>query len=222
MNCRKEPRHQRPSKVWDTGQKPGEMNARSACLDILVQDNKYFIAHALVGQWEYYELERRVLSRADEQKPNAILIEDVGFGTALISTLKHKGLSVIAVKPEGDKKTRLLREIAKFANAEVFLLKTAPGRADVETELFNFPGGQRNDLVDALSQALSYSTGRLICGPRRCWKIMKSFCSTWHAAGLDAASANPPWCLDVASCALGLERREGALHRRRRHGAHVQ
>ena len=25
---------------WDTGQKPGEMNARSACLDILVQDNK--------------------------------------------------------------------------------------------------------------------------------------------------------------------------------------
>jgi hypothetical protein len=36
------------------------------------------------------------------------------------------------------------------------LLKTAPGRADLETELFNFPGGRRNDLVDALSQALSY------------------------------------------------------------------
>jgi predicted phage terminase large subunit-like protein len=141
---------------WDTGQKPGETNARSACLDILVQDNKYFIAHALVGQWEYYELERRVLSRANEQKPNVILIEDVGFGTALISTLKHKGLPVIAVKPEGDKKTRLLREIAKFANGQVFLLKTAPGRADLETELFNFPGGRRNDLVDALSQALSY------------------------------------------------------------------
>ena len=141
---------------WDTGQKPGEMNARSAGLDILVQDNKYFIAHASVGQWEYYELERRVLSRANEQKPNVILIEDVGFGTALIGTLKHKGLPVIAVRPEGDKKTRLLREIAKFANGQVFLLKTAPGRADVETELFTFPGGRRNDLVDALSQALSY------------------------------------------------------------------
>ena len=135
---------------WDTGQKPGETNARSACLDILVQDNKYFIGHALVGQWEYHELERRVLSRANEQKPNVILIEDVGFGTALIGTLKHKGLPVIAVKPEGDKKTRLLREIAKFANGQVFLLKTAPGRADLETELFNFPGGRRNDLVDAL------------------------------------------------------------------------
>ena len=70
--------------------------------------------------------------------------------------MKHKGLPVIAVRPEGDKKTRLLREIAKFANGQVFLLKTAPGRADVETELFTFPGGRRNDLVDALSQALSY------------------------------------------------------------------
>jgi hypothetical protein len=76
---------------WDTEQKPGETNARSACLDILVWDNRYFIAHALVGQWEYYELEQRLLSRADEQKPNAILIEDVSFGTALIGTLKHKG-----------------------------------------------------------------------------------------------------------------------------------
>ena len=85
-----------------------------------------------------------------------ILIEDAGFGTALISTLKQKGLPVIAVQPEGDKKTRLLRQISKFANAQVFLLKTAPGRTDLETELFSFPGGRRNDLVDALSQALSY------------------------------------------------------------------
>ena len=132
------------------------MNARSACLDILVQDDKYFIAHVLVGQWEYYELEQRLLSRENEQKPNAILIEDVGFGTALISSLKQKRLPVIAVQPEGDKKTRLLRQMAKFANGQVFLLRTAPGRADLETELFSFPGGRRNDLVDALSQALSY------------------------------------------------------------------
>jgi len=140
---------------WDTGQKPGEMNSRSACLDILVQDNKYFIAHVLVGQWEYYELERRLLSRANEQKPDAILIEDAGFGTALIG-LKRKELPIIAVQPEGDKKTRLLQQMAKFTNAQVFLLKTAPGRTDLETELLSFPGGRRNDLVDALSQALSY------------------------------------------------------------------
>ena len=141
---------------WDTAQKPGEANARSACLDILVHDDKYFIARALVGQWEYHDLEQRVLSRADEQKPDVILIEDAGFGTALISALKRKGLPVVAVKPEGDKVTRLLRQISKFANREVFLWKSASGRADLETELFSFPGGSRNDLVDALTQALAY------------------------------------------------------------------
>jgi predicted phage terminase large subunit-like protein len=141
---------------WDTALKVGESNARSACLDILIDGNKYFIAHALAGQWTYQELEQRVLSRANEQKPNTILIEDTGFGTALISALKQRGLPVVAVKPEGDKKTRLLQQISKFINGQVFLWKGAPGRADLETELFTFPGGQHDDLVDALSQALAY------------------------------------------------------------------
>jgi predicted phage terminase large subunit-like protein len=148
--------------TWDTAQKAGEANARSACLDILVQDNKYFIASALAGQWEYPDLEQRVLARANEQKPNAILIEDTGFGTALISALKQRGLSVIAVKPEGDKTTRLRRQMSKFTNGQVIVLKSAPGRPDLETELFAFPGGHRNDLVDALSQALDYKHVRCV------------------------------------------------------------
>jgi len=143
--------------TWDTARKPGEANSRSACLDILIRENKYFIARALVGQWDYDDLERRVLWRANEGKPNAILVEDDGgFGTVLIGALKRKALPVIAIKPEGDKKSRLLKQMDKFTNGQVFLLKNAPGRADLETELFTFPAGQRNDLVDALSQALAY------------------------------------------------------------------
>jgi predicted phage terminase large subunit-like protein len=141
---------------WDPGQKPGEANSRSACLDIVVQDDKYIIAHALADHWDYHELERRVFSRADERKPDVILIEDAGFGTALISILKRKNLPVVAVRPEGDKVSRLVRHISKFANGQVFLLKTAPGRGMLEDELFAFPGGQRNDLVDALTQGLGY------------------------------------------------------------------
>jgi len=142
---------------WDTAQKPGEANSRSACLDILVQDNKYFIAAALVGQWEFHDLQQRVLARAHQNKPDVILIEDNGFGTALIGTLKQNQLPVIPVQPEGDKKSRLLRHISKFANGQIFLLKTASGRAELETELFSFPGGRHNDLVDALTQALAYN-----------------------------------------------------------------
>jgi phage terminase large subunit-like protein len=75
---------------WDTAEKPGKADSRSAGLDILVHDNKYFIARALVGQWDYDELQQRVLSRANEHKPNEILMEDTGFGTALISILKKR------------------------------------------------------------------------------------------------------------------------------------
>lgn len=142
---------------WDTAQKPGETNARSACLDILVQDSNFYIAQASADQWEYHDLEQQVLLRADQKKPNVILIEDAGFGTALISSLKQKKLPVVAVKPEGDKKTRLLGQISKFTNRQVFLLKTAPGRSEFEDELFSFPGGRRNDLVDALTQALGHN-----------------------------------------------------------------
>jgi predicted phage terminase large subunit-like protein len=141
---------------WDPAAKPGELNSRSACVELLVQENKYFIAHALVGQWEYSDLRQLLLSRAAEQKPNVILIEDAGLGTALISDLKQNGLPIVAVKPEGDKVTRLLHQISKFANAQVILLRSAPGRADLETELFSFPGGRHNDLVDALTQGLGH------------------------------------------------------------------
>ena len=147
---------------WDPGQKPGESNSRSACLDIVVQDDKHIIADALADHWDYHELERRVFSRADERKPDVILIEDAGFGTALISILKRKNLPVVAVRPEGDKKARLLRHISKFRNGQVFLLKTAPGRSVLEDELFAFPGGRHNDLVDALTQGLDYKHVRYL------------------------------------------------------------
>lgn len=147
---------------WDTAFKVGDSNSRSACLDILLHDNKYFIARALAGQWQYQDLEQRVLARANEQRPNAILIEDTGFGTALIGALKQRGLHVVAVKPEGDKKSRLLRQMSKFTNGQVIVLRSAPGRADLETELFAFPGGHRDDLVDALTQALDYKHVRYV------------------------------------------------------------
>jgi predicted phage terminase large subunit-like protein len=140
---------------WDTAQKLGEGNARSACLDILIEGDRYFVAQALVGQFEYQDLQQLVVARAKEKNPTAILIEDTGIGRALIDSLKHQ-LPIIPVRPEGDKVTRLLRHIAKFVNRQVILLKVAPGRPDLESELFSFPGGRFDDLVDALSQALDY------------------------------------------------------------------
>jgi predicted phage terminase large subunit-like protein len=60
------------------------------------------------------------------------------------------------VKPEGDKRTRLLAQLSKFANGQVFLPKRAAWLADLEGELFVFPHGSHNDVVDALVHGLAY------------------------------------------------------------------
>jgi phage terminase large subunit-like protein len=116
-----------------------------------------------------------VLSRANEQKPNAILIEDAGFGTALIGALKQRALPVVAVKPEGDKKTRLLRQITKFTNSQVFLWKNAPGRTDLEVELFIFPGGphSRRPIIDR-SPRIAVLIHRITVQPQS----QREFCNT--------------------------------------------
>jgi phage terminase large subunit-like protein len=52
--------------------------------------------------------------------------------------------------------------MSKFTSGQVIVLKSAPGRAEFETEVLAFPGYYRNDLVDALSQALDYKHSRYV------------------------------------------------------------
>ena len=97
---------------------------------------------------------RWAVSQARAHKPGKILIEDVGLGTALIQDLKKRGLSVVPVIPERDKLSRLLLQVPKFANRQVFLPKRRQWLTDLESEHFLFPHGRYDDVVDALVQAL--------------------------------------------------------------------
>ena len=78
------------------------------------------------------------------------------LGTALIDELKRRGLPVVPVKPEGDKATRLSAQLPKFANGQVLLPERAVWLADLESELFAFPHGRHDDVVDALVYGLGY------------------------------------------------------------------
>jgi predicted phage terminase large subunit-like protein len=60
------------------------------------------------------------------------------------------------VIPERDKLSRLLLQVPKFANRQVFLPKRRQWLTDLESELFLFPHGRYDDVVDALVQALGY------------------------------------------------------------------
>jgi predicted phage terminase large subunit-like protein len=86
-----------------------------------------------------------------------VLIEDTGVGTALIQELKKAAsLTVIPVKPDRDKVTRMSIESAKFESGQVLFPREAPWLPELEAELFAFPQSRNDDQVDSISQALAY------------------------------------------------------------------
>ncbi len=69
--------------------------------------------------------------------------------------------SVVAVKPNGDKETRLIRHSVKFENGRVRLPQQAHWLQDYTHELLAFPSSRFCDQVDATTQALDFLQERM-------------------------------------------------------------
>ncbi|MFL5193620.1 MAG: phage terminase large subunit [Microvirga sp.] len=110
--------------------------------------------HVERGRYDYPELKKRAQALAQQYNPAKLLIEDTGTGSALVQELRLE-LSAIAVKPTADKIARMSAESAKFEAGLVYLPERAPWLADLEAELFSFPGSRHDDQVDSISQALA-------------------------------------------------------------------
>jgi predicted phage terminase large subunit-like protein len=143
---------------WDIANKQGEENDYSVCTTWLIDENRYYLTDVLRGRFDFPTVRRKVAEQAKLHKASQVLIEDAGFGTALIQDLKTADFSVLAVKPEYDKKIRMGIQAGKFENGQVLLPKEEPWLADLEEELFAFPSGRHDDQVDSISQALSYES----------------------------------------------------------------
>ena len=143
---------------WDVANKQGEDNDYSVCTTWLIHENKYYLIDLLRGRFDFPTLRTKVSEQANLHKASHILIEDAGFGTALIQELKTGHFSVVGVKPEYDKKIRMAIQSAKFENGQVFFPKEATWLRDLEDELFTFPNSRHDDQVDSISQALGYKT----------------------------------------------------------------
>jgi phage terminase large subunit-like protein len=65
------------------------------------------------------------------------------------------------VTPIGDKVSRMAVATAKLEAGQVYLPSRAPWLADLEAELFAFPGSRHDDQCDSISQALDDENVRL-------------------------------------------------------------
>ena len=142
---------------WDTAIKAGEQHDYSAGVSVLLDERgNYCVIDSCRDRLLYPELKAHVLSQAQTQKPDVVLIEEVGLGRKLVSELKAAGLPVVGVIPQDDKRERVSFQREKFENGKVFFPREAPWRQALEDEVCGFPNWPYDDQVDALVQALAH------------------------------------------------------------------
>ena len=104
---------------------------------------------------DYPGLKATVRALYAKWQPHVVLIEEAGTAIGLIEELEHEFMDLVAVKPDRDKIARMAIASAKFEAGEVYLPNEAPWLADLEAELFAFPGSRHDDHCDSISQALN-------------------------------------------------------------------
>ena len=140
---------------WDTASKGGPENDWSVCTTwILARHKRWYLVDVWRRRVDYPALKTAVQTLARQWNARRVLVEDAGAGTSLVQELKGRVSGVIAVRAEGDKASRMAVASAKFEAGQALLPERAPWLADLEAELFVFPGSRHDDQCDSISQAL--------------------------------------------------------------------
>lgn len=148
---------------WDTASKIEKYNDYSACVTALIgENNAIYILEIYREKHEFPTLVKQVADLHNFAKEKyktriEVLIEDQSSGSALIQELKtNKNIYPTGIKPEYDKKTRLISVSHIIENGTCLFPDDRPNWwFDFEQELLRFPKTKHDDQVDALTQLLS-------------------------------------------------------------------
>lgn len=144
---------------WDTANKESEFADYSVCTTWKVYDDNYYLIDVYRARMDYPTLKQKVIQKAEEYKPDTILIEDKASGTQLIQELKNQGMHKIKeYKPKYDKIMRAHAQTGAFENGKVRLPISAPWLEEYVYELTTFSKGKYDDQVDSTSQAIEWIT----------------------------------------------------------------
>lgn len=141
---------------WDTAQKPGLGNDFSVGTTWLVHGKDVYLIGVVRGRFDYPTLKRELVRSYQTHKPIAVVIEDAGTGTALAQELKRERYPIVAIRPDGDKVTRMAIRSVHIETGHLHLPTSAPWLGDFETELLSFPNGRHDDQVDTVSQLFTW------------------------------------------------------------------
>jgi predicted phage terminase large subunit-like protein len=133
---------------WDTASKGGPDNDWSVCTTwIASRKQKWYLIDVWRQRVDYPALKASVQDLAKKWSARRVLVEDTGAGTSLVQELRSRISGIIAVKPEGDKASRMAVASAKFEAGQVLLPERATWLPDLEAELFVFPGSRHSTAI---------------------------------------------------------------------------
>jgi predicted phage terminase large subunit-like protein len=140
---------------WDTASKGGPDNDWSVCTTwIVTHDMRWYLLNVWRRRVDYPALKAAVRDLAKSWRASRVLVEDAGAGISLVEELRGRVSGIIAVRPTGDKASRMAVASAKFEAGQVFFPESAHWLPDLEAELYAFPGSRHDDQCDSISQAL--------------------------------------------------------------------
>ncbi len=149
---------------WDTAMSDGDTADYSVCTTWRVIGQDYYLLDLLRKRLSFPDLRRAVVEQGQRWLPHSIVIEDKGFGSAIIQQLRTENLGrmprPIPFNPRDDKVTRMHAQSAVIEQGRVHLPERAPWLDAFESELAQFPQGKHDDQVDTLSQFLTWITDR--------------------------------------------------------------
>lgn len=142
---------------WDTGIKEDEVNDPTCMQSWHLSPRGYYLANAFNRRLQFPDLLRAVINAYNEERPDAVLIEDKGSGQQLLQTLRTTTrIPVIGIQANFSKVFRAQAVSATIESGCVFLPKSSGWLYDFETQVSQFPAGAHDDMVDSMTQALSY------------------------------------------------------------------
>jgi predicted phage terminase large subunit-like protein len=148
----------------DPAAKKTEKGSQYGLVCIAGKGGRRFILDDRTQRGAFHEILDVIKEMVLDWKPDTILIEPKAAGPDLMDTLREQMLAgdipMVAIEEaepgNSDKEMRLQACIPYIKNGAVYLLDGAPWLKDFVEELSEFPNGDNDDRVDAVSQCLNH------------------------------------------------------------------
>lgn len=142
----------------DVASSTGPRSDYTVCLTFGYLDGRWYLLDVVRERLEFPQLVDRVRALHRLWRPDTLIIEDATIGMQLGQELRHRhDLRPIMLRPNADKVTRMVGQLAMIEDGDILIPNTAPWLSAFLQEMRSFPGGRHDDQVDALAQFLDWS-----------------------------------------------------------------